>query len=284
MTTSAIQRNMFSAQTGIFLTGATGFLGGAVMDASNAADWQPLALGDVPEGTNIIHLAANVSGTNGSLAENIALDLEIVDLADRTRGRLVYASGNHLYPFALNCRVGDTLRPVGNYALSKYVGELLVADRLGSRGTICRLPDIFGVGQRHGNFFRALEQALRVGSEIQQFGSGMKRRTYLHVDDAAAAMVWFADQTDELSDGSSRIWNLGYTDSASVVEILDFVSAISGLPKNYVSIDQDESWRDVRTMDVVRFPNQIFKFESFRDALSGYVQQLVNPDIEGELK
>jgi nucleoside-diphosphate-sugar epimerase len=273
--TKKSERTVFSPSLQTVVTGATGFLGRNVLSVSGQSDWTPVDISETPEAASIIHLGANVSGTQDSLAENTSLDKEVIDVAREKKAHLIYASTNNVYALALECSPLDRVSPVGPYAIAKYVGELATDTSLGASADICRLADIFGVGQRHGNFFRALESALANRTELVQFGSGEKRRTYIHVQDAARVMLWLGQQRPDADTGHARVWNVGYPDSATVAEILRLVADESGLPLRQQHFDDDESWRDMRTMKVARFPESVMRWASFREALSDYVRDLM---------
>jgi len=273
--TDTAARIVFSPALKTVVTGATGFLGRTVVALSGQSDWSPLDISDTPVDAAIIHLGANVSGTHESLAENVSLDQHVIDVAGEKNARLIYASTNNVYAHALECSPLDRVSPVGPYAIAKCAGEMAINSSLGASAEICRFADVFGVGQRHGNFFRAIEAAVANLSELQQFGAGAKRRTYIHVEDAARVLLWLGQQRPDADTGHTRVWNVGYPDSATVAEILRLVADESGLLLREQQVDGDESWRDMRTMKVARFPESVMRWANFREALSDYVRDLM---------
>jgi nucleoside-diphosphate-sugar epimerase len=273
--TNTAARIVFSPALQTVVTGATGFLGRNVVAVSGQSDWRPLEISDMPVDAVIIHLGANVSGTQESLAENVSLDQKMIDVSRERNARLIYASTNNVYAHALECSPLDRVSPVGPYAIAKCAGEMAINSSLGASADICRFADVFGVGQRHGNFFRAIEAAVADLTELQQVGAGAKRRTYIHVQDAARVLLWLARQRPDADTGHSRVWNVGYPDSATVAEILRLVADESGLPLRQQHLDDDESWKDMRTMKVARFPERVMQWASFREALADHVRDLM---------
>lgn len=269
-------RYAYSQKLKIFVSGASGFLGQQVLLQSDVEDWTSMEPELIPEYSTIIHLAADVSGSDESLVSNIILDTKIVDIACDTNSRLIYASGNHLYPFGLDFTNEDTLKPVGNYALSKFVGEKIATTKMSNNLFICRLADVFGPGQKHGNLFKAIENSLLNKVAITQIGSGSKRRTYMHVTDAALALLWLSKFNLELDNQCPIILNLGYPDSATVQEILRLVSENSNIQIQFQELSEDLSWSDIRTMKTAKFPDDVLNFKSFREALVSYIDEITN--------
>ena len=279
--TQAQARNVYSSRLGILLTGATGFVGRAVQEVSGVTDWSEATLESLPPHSVIIHLGAHVSDTPEARDTNRRLDTEVVRAASSTGSRLIYASTNNVYGLARDCETTDALHPAGDYAQSKVDGESLVRSELGAAGEICRIPDVFGVGQRHGNFFRAIETSVQEGSPLMQFGAGAKLRTYIRVDDLARVLLWLVGHPPEATESETRVWNLGYGDSKTVAEIVATVAQETGLPVEHRDVPGDTSAQDVRTLRVTPLPEGTLAFPTCDAALRDYVRSLsTHPERE----
>jgi len=206
---------------------------------------------------------------------NLAADSWIAELAhEGIFSRVVYASGNNVYPYALECRPEEQTRCNDYYSASKVFGERIMTEFAHVPSINVRIADVFGVGQKHGNFFKAIEQSVATATPLKKFGSGLKRRTYIHVDDLCAILKYFLIGNVGAA-GVQTVVNAGYPDSASVTEILDIVARAANLPIEEVAVAEDFSSLDVRTMQVSLPSDAVLSWSNFKDALTAYVGQIV---------
>lgn len=269
-------RCFYSKDERIAVTGGSGYIGRSILARAESAKFEPCSFEALPDNTTVIHLAASVANDRASAAENFANDLWVIEAVRARHTGLVYASGNNVYPFALDCRLEEKTRCNDYYSAAKVVGEQLIRDTLHKPFSIVRIADVFGVGQRHGNLFRAIEKSLVEGAALRKYGAGLKRRSYIYAPELTA-MLWHVATSMRDNRSFPDCFNACYADSASVAEIIDEIAKVSGLPVEH--IDQggaDMSWRDIRTMTAGPFPEYSFVWPSFRAALADYVNVLAN--------
>lgn len=268
-------RCKYSSTLKVALTGATGYIGARLISLSGSNDFVPCLIDQVEPGCALIHLGASVAPTRDALLQNLAADTWLLEQArDGRFSQIIYASGNNVYPRALDCRPGDTTRCNDYYGASKVFGEQLFAEFSAVPTVSVRIADVFGDGQKHGNFFKAVEQALVASSALQKFGLGLKRRSYIHVDDLCGMLLHLAREQYG-SIGMQTVFNACYADSATVAEIVDQVAGAAGLPIEQIILAQDNSAQDIRTMKSVLPHRYALHWPSFRDALGAYVQQII---------
>lgn len=272
-------RCKYSPSLRVAITGSTGFVGRRLIDIFAAGDFQSAAIEDVENGSVIVHLAAVVSPTRDALIENIAIDSLVLEQANLKGGGIVYASTNNVYPLKLDCEVSDVLTGGDYYASSKILGEKLLVDMARVPVFIARVADVFGVGQRHGNLFKALAQSIKGGDPLVQYGNGSKRRTYIHVDELCSCLKFSALKMMS-KPRETVLANLGYQDSATVSEIIALISKAKNIPVEFVRSEVDPPNEDVRTMRPTLLDGYQPTWPSFREALLSFVSELDSESTE----
>ena len=268
-------RCKYSKTLKIAVTGATGYIGSRLISISGANDFVPCLPDQVESGCALIHLSASLAPTRDALLQNLAADTWLLEQAGDGRfSQIIYASSNNVYPRALDCRPDDTTRCNDYYSASKVFGEQLFAE-FSAVPTVCvRIADVFGDGQKHGNFFKAVEQALVASTPLQKFGFGLKRRSYIHVNELCGMLLHLAHEQYGVI-GLQTIFNACYADCATVAEIIDQIARTADLPIEQVVLTQDNSGQDIRTMKSVLPLSYGLRWPTFRDALGTYVQQII---------
>lgn len=256
----------------VCLSGSTGYVGASLLN-SGFYDFGPIeALEELPTRCVLIHLAAATAGNDRqTLLDNLAMDSYVADWADSTTARVVYASGNNVYGKALDCRTEDSTHLQDYYSASKIFGEILLRERLGERCCILRIGDVFGVGQRHGALFRAIESAIGKKEALVQIGDGLKLRSYIYITELVRQIAHAASLLGE-SNGSGT-YNIGHADPITVRELLARLSELTGLPLDMSRARPDASNMDVRTMRIQSLPGYDAEF-TMDTALRDYVSQL----------
>ncbi|XQE68479.1 NAD-dependent epimerase/dehydratase family protein [Pseudomonas sp. P3C3] len=267
-------RCRYSESAKIAVTGSTGYIGSCLIDAWGEGCFAETPFSNVPAGALVLHFAANISQSSVSVAENVMIDMHVLDVANAKHRGVIYLSGNNVYPYMRDCRVTDFVRVMDNYSASKVFGERIFCDLAKVPVVILRVADVFGAGQRHGNFFKAVEAAVLQGSSLRLYGQGLKRRTYIHARELVHFIRWIAQ--DSFAEMAQRkILNVGYPDALSVKDILDRVSVRASLPVEVKVLEQDNSALDIRTMEVA-FPSGYRPlWPTFAEALDAYVDELI---------
>lgn len=209
--------------TACLVTGATGFIGSALVNRLRAAGASvrglartprgaavpdvtvaDLAAGPVPPGTfdgidTIYHLAAKTHDmfeTDASSNEYWTINVEGTErLLESTRGRtirrLVFVSSVKAQAEQTTHAIDEThpSEPTTPYGRSKLAAERLVlteAVRRGFEAVCVRFPIVYGPGQR-GNLVRMIAAIDR--GRFPPLPAGSNRRSMLHVDNAVEALM-----------------------------------------------------------------------------------------------
>lgn len=266
-------RCKYSAGYRIAVTGSTGYVGSKLLKSFEASDFVETDFTQLPAGSLIVHLAANMNNTSSALSENTLIDTLVLEQVNEKHRGLIYASTNNVYSYGLNCRTDDKLRCNDYYSASKVFGEKLFEDLVKAPFVSVRIADVFGVGQKHGNFFKAIEQGIRQKTNIAQYGAGHKRRTYIHITELVQLIKWITTDGFDLA-AATRVLNTGYLDSASIAEIVALAAELTGLEVINKHIENDLSTFDVRTMQPTILPGYIPQWNSFESAFTGYVEEI----------
>jgi UDP-glucose 4-epimerase len=193
----------------------------------------------------VLHLAAAVGpelvaldpvGTWSRNVEGTASVLEACALRGR---RVLLASTSEVYgtdPEALAgpLREEDTVRldPVGRrdvYAVSKAAGEAYALALHRSRllpVTVARCFNVVGARQseRYGMVLARFARAARAGEPLTVYGDGTQRRCFLHVADAAEALLALL----RAPAAEGLVVNVGSDEEVSVLDLARLVLAESG--------------------------------------------------------
>lgn len=212
----------------VLVTGASGFLGRALVPRLDAAGYRVTALGntraDSPFGARVEYRAGDLTGAgNGAallrpwrwdavvnLAGPVSLAAEPVSaagaLADHAAivqsllaalppawpGRFVHASSMTVYglPETLPIAEAHPLRPLHAYGEAKRLAEAALLDAPDRPGDawVLRLPGLFSADRRGGALYHFI-RAARAGAELVVSTEPAVPWDVLHVDDAAHAVL-----------------------------------------------------------------------------------------------
>lgn len=265
-------RLLYDAAANVAMTGSSGYIGSSFKNAARHSFQGVSHLDDLAHGCTVLHLAASVDGQDRqTLLNNVAIDSEVLDWAVGSGARIVYVSTNNVYSKSIDCRVGDRTRALDYYSASKAVGESLFLEKLDGRCIILRLADVFGVGQRHGAFFRAVEASVRSAAPLIQIGEGQKLRTYIYIAELIDQIA-FAVELLKKRD-ITGIFNVGHRTPMTIRTLLQHLSEISRLPIDLSRVTTDSSHEDIRTMQILPFFEYRPEF-TMQTALQHYIDQL----------
>lgn len=220
--------NLYPHNTVILVTGGFGFLGlrlqrlltevpnAEVILVSRNKDHQPVSsktsvihgdLGDesfwqwLPERiTHVFHLAAEIPSAAEArerrtlLADNLR---PISHLVEQSRAwsrlrQVIYTSSVSVYgPTDQILNEQSYLQPKTPYGTAKLLGENLLSSLLplNIRTVSLRLSSLYGVGQNKATVLPIMVNRAINNEEISVFGDGSRTQDFLHVDDAARALM-----------------------------------------------------------------------------------------------
>ncbi|HCJ7615416.1 TPA: SDR family oxidoreductase, partial [Vibrio cholerae] len=227
-------------------------------------DWIEVDLDSIKTESTIIHLAARAGLENdiNILSNNLKCDLEVAEFAIKYGHRVVYVSTNNVYKKQINCTIGDEIRSRKEpYGLSKYLGECLFSYLPDEKYVILRLADVFGFGQKHSNFFKAIEKTILGEGSFKFTDRGDKLRSYIYIDE----MISLLDHVININIFDGGIYNICHRESCSLVDI--YYAIFNETPE--FNEGQLTSSYDYRTMK----QSQCFGYQyrySLSDALNHY--------------
>ena len=234
----------------VLVTGATGFIGGHVLDSLREAGFEAigavrkldssaihdqvlldlerpetiLALRSNDPFDAIVHFGAQVGFDGASQASmylpNVVATGLLAAIAKEWDAHLIYASAA-IVCGARSERIRDTVHacPDTDYARTKYLGEILNAAS-GARYCNLRIGGVFGAsGPSHLGLNRAIDGALR-GEVPTLVGSGAALRNYVYVKDVADAVTF------SLLNGICGTHLLAGKDVLSVSQMLDEICRV----------------------------------------------------------
>jgi len=230
----------------VLVTGASGFIGGAIARAQVARGRSVLCVDRVPgvvdgaEGVTldlcerdavlavfarwrpdaVMHAAAQlpISARDDVRRSNVDGTRNVLDAAARAGvGRLVFLSTTTLYALDGPAWRDEHARldPVSLYGQSKREAEALCqnARRNGLTVAVLRLPPVVGAGR--SGLFHHLFEWVREGRRIPLVGDGRNRVQLLHVDDGCDAVETLLTAPAR---GASDVFNVGAGEVATVFE------------------------------------------------------------------
>lgn len=114
------------------------------------------------------------------------------------------------------------VQPISPYGFHKAVTELMAreyAECFGLDVIVCRFFSVFGVAQRRLLVWELYTQLAGANETAWLEGTGSESRDFLHVDDAAAAVVGLVDARASKTANKCTIVNVGSGVGTSVIEL-----------------------------------------------------------------
>ena len=189
-----------------------------------------VTLGAFPEMIDgIVHLAAETHVDN-SIADsaafihtNVAGTHRLLEMAARQRPRFVYVSTDEVYGDIATGTVTEDapFRPSSPYAASKAAADLLVQAWGRTHGVpwnIVRPSNCYGLHQYPEKLIPKTIRWSVLGRPMLVHGDGTPTRSWLHVDDCAAAIIHVLDAAPW--DGA---YNVSGNTEASVTQVIEAV-------------------------------------------------------------
>lgn len=273
----------------VLVLGATGFLGGYVVDelcrrehpvrtygrrAGGYASAQEVVgpLDDVDGLTRtmegvaaVIHLAwdgypiSSAADPIGHMGANMRFSRTVLE-ACRVANvpRLVFASsGGTVYgiPRAVPIPESHPTLPISNHGLSKLIAEKVLASSPHVRTIVMRTSNAYGPGQRPGRGQGLVATALgriAAGKPVEIWGDGSAVRDYVHAADVAAAFCQAA-----VYEGSDRVFNVGSGVGLSVRAVLRALADVSGRDPEAVYTEARHGDVPMSVLDIARARSEL---------------------------
>lgn len=177
----------------------------------------------------VIHFAANSDVRYGSVNPELDFDVNVkgtMNVLEYMRKKdipeILFASSSTVYGEAETLPTPEDYgpsMPISTYGASKLAGEGFItayAHYYGIRATIFRFANIVGRNSTHGVIYDFINKLRKNPQRLEILGDGTQRKSYMHVSDCTAAILYVHDKSKK-----TDIYNLGDRNTSSVVTIAD---------------------------------------------------------------
>jgi len=130
----------------------------------------------------LLHIASPLTFSAEDISRYVNSNLEVANFIEASDSRLFYFSTNNVYPLG-KCFEDEEPKPESIYSYTKLIAEDYFRAVTGEKCSVLRIGDVYGLGQKHGNFFRQLEYATRNNTDFKLMGSGQKSRSQIWIND-----------------------------------------------------------------------------------------------------
>ena len=156
---------------------------------------------------------------------------------------IIHISTSSVYGKAATDSEESLLEPISPYGDSKLAAEFAMkglAKSLGIKLTILRLFSVYGPRQRPDMAFYKIINSLLSGDKFNLYGSGEQSRTNTYVGDLCA---WILQILESNLEG---VFNLGGGEEFQLLEIIEHLEKMSGLPLN-ITFHESELGDQIKT-------------------------------------
>jgi nucleoside-diphosphate-sugar epimerase len=247
---------------------------------SDVLPWKSPALSDVAA---VIHLAAVVDIEFEGIRANIEMSLNVLDGLPRWVHGFVLGSSCSVYAPSSNGRISESTppSPQDGYGVAKLFQEGLFttqAKRHGLSLFALRMCSLYGPGDPHGKAITKFTEAFLEGRVPTLRGNTRLRRDYLHIADAARAVIL---ATEKLLAGTlGGVYNIGVGAGFSAREIVCMLGEIAGFNNLELPLPSEPDI-DYYVFDTA-LANRELGFQaqiSFADGLRDLMRELTPPTV-----
>ncbi len=201
----------------------------------------------------VCHFAANpdiarsMIETDLDLREGTLLVYNVLE-AMRINGvnEIIYSSGSGIYGDLGTLPAAEDfgpLMPISLYGAGKLAGEGLISafcHLFGMRGWVFRFANVVGERQTHGVGYDFIKKLRADPSRLEILGDGSQSKSYIHVSDVIAAMLFAYENARE----RINIFNVAtddYLEVSSIAKIVIEEMGMEGVELNYSG--GDRGWK-----------------------------------------
>ncbi len=229
----------------VVVTGASGFLGGVVVNRLTEAGFDCLGVSrtavsgicqvasyrDAPAGDVLIHLAeTNDRSVANARGASLEADAEQTLDALLAKGycKVIYASSAVLYGdhWTTPRKISDPVEKVDTYTRIKLASEKAV---LAAGGVVVRLANLYGPGMAASNVLNHIMKQLGGASTITMHALDPVR-DFLWVDDAALAL------SETVSRDAAGLFNVGSGQGTSIRELVALAQSVVSSQQQVVAL------------------------------------------------
>ena len=227
------------------------------------------AFDDIDKEIDIIFNLAAQAGVRYSIdhvqeisKNNIISTVNILEYALKTGiEKVINASSSSVYgnPIYTPLNEEHPKAPISPYAVSKLCGELYCDyyyREYGLHTSSLRFYTVYGPRGRPDMAIRKFFELMLRNKEITIYGDGTQLRDYTYVSDIVNGLILAA----ESSKSSGEVFNLGYSNPISVLELVNKMYSLSGKKRQVKHIEKQKGDVDITYSDITKAKN-ILGFE-----------------------
>jgi len=259
----------------LVVLGATGFVGGHVVDRARELGWEVLGLSSkdmdlaspngaemlsaiLRDGDTVVHGAAIVPARNAvEVSQNLVVTQSVVDaIAGYEIAQLVVISSDAVYGSESGIITeGSACSPDSMHGIMSLAREMMCREVKTPVFTIVRPAPIYGVGDPHKSYGpnRFIGQMVDSG-EITLFGEGAAMRDHVLIDDVAEVIV------RTITARESAVINIASGQSISFAALAELVCQL-GPDGSRIAVVGSESSPTFRSYDISNLVRFIPDFE-----------------------
>jgi UDP-glucose 4-epimerase len=197
------------------------------------------------------HLAANVDVRNAlkdteiDIKQNILVTYKVLEAMRKNNvKKIIFTSSSTVYGEAKKIPTPEDYpcKPISLYGASKLACEALISAYVHTfdfNAVIFRLANIIGPRLNHGVIYDFLQKLKRNPNELEIFGDGNQKKSYLYVEDCVDGMIFTSRQVKS----NLEIFNLGSEDWITVKEIAEIVCKELNLNSKLRFGESDRGWK-----------------------------------------
>lgn len=215
------------------------------------------------------HLAANpdvrtaLKNTRIDINQNILVTYNVLE-AMRLNNvkKIVFTSSSTIYGEAKQIPTPENyspLIPISLYGATKLACEALISSYCYTfelNATIFRLANIIGPQSTHGVIYDFIKKLMKNPNELEIFGDGNQKKSYLYIDDCIDAMVIASNNSKE----KVGMYNIGSEDWITVKEIAQIVCKKLKLNPKFKFTGEERGWKG----DVPKMLLDILKIKKYK--------------------
>ena len=276
----------------LVVLGATGFVGGNVVDRARELGWEVLGLSSkdvdltspngaemlsaiLRDGDTVVHGAAIVPARNAAgVIQNLLITQSVVDaISGHEISQLVVISSDAIYGNESGVITeASACSPDSMHGIMSLAREMMCSEVKVPVLTIARPAPIYGVGDPHKSYGpnRFIGQMID-GGEITLFGEGAAMRDHVFIDDVANVIV------RAITARESGVINIATGQSISFAALAELVCQ-SGPDGSHISVVGRESSPAFRNFDISNLVRLFPEFDPVEPAVG--VRRVIS-EIQG---
>jgi UDP-glucose 4-epimerase len=197
------------------------------------------------------HLAANVDVRNAlkdteiDIKQNLLVTYRVLEAMRKNNvKKIIFTSSSTVYGEAKKIPTPEDYpcKPISLYGASKLACEALISAYVHTfdfNAVIFRLANIVGSRLNHGVIYDFLQKLKRNPNELEIFGDGNQKKSYLYVEDCVDGMIFASRKVKS----KLEIFNLGSEDWITVKEIAEIMCRELNLNPELKFGESDRGWK-----------------------------------------